>query len=75
MIKSVEKATSSKSGIEQELLSSLQFYGIKKLSESLRLIHDIALYDSDQTLGEKEKSALFDLKILWEQLDQLDSFD
>ena len=37
-----------------------------EMAEALQLVHDITLYFSDITLEEKEKSALFQLKILWE---------
>ena len=38
----------------------------REMAEALRMVHDITLYFSDITLEEKEKSALFQLKVLWE---------
>ena len=38
----------------------------REMAESLRLVHDTTFYFSDITLEEKEKSALFQLKVLWE---------
>ena len=47
------------------------FHGVLELSKSLKLIHDLALYHSDISLDTSEKSALFDLKILWENFEQI----
>ena len=49
-----------------EFLDYLNLHGLVQLSEFLRLIHDLALYQTDVSFNEDEKSALFDLKILWE---------
>ena len=54
-----------------EFLDYLKFHGLEQLSESLKLIHDLALYHSDMSFNEDEKSALFNLKILWEGLEQM----
>ena len=56
---------------QKEFLEYLKFHGLKQLSESLRLIHDLALYHSDVCFNEDEKSALFDLKILWEGFERI----
>jgi hypothetical protein len=34
------------------------------------MIHDLALYHSDIPFDQAEKSALFDLKVLWEGLEK-----
>ncbi len=54
-----------------EFLDYLKFHGLEQLSESLKLIHDLALYHSDVSFNEEEKSALFDLKILWEGFERI----
>ena len=54
-----------------EFLDYLKFYGLGQLSRSLKLIHDLALYHSDVSFNEDEKSALFDLKVLWEGFEQI----
>ena len=54
-----------------EFLDYLKFHGLGQLSKSLKLIHDLALYHSDVSFNEDEKSALFDLKILWEGFEQV----
>lgn len=35
------------------------------------MIHDLALYHSDIPLDQAQKSALFDLKLLWEGLERM----
>ena len=51
---------------QAEFLDYIMFHGVEEFSKSLKLIHDLALYHSDVSFNEDEKSALFDLKILWE---------
>lgn len=41
------------------------------LIESLKLIHNIALYHSEINLEEREKAALYDLKLIWEKLSEM----
>ena len=54
----------------EDLIASLRelilSFDHREMAEALRLVHDTTLYFSDITLEEKEKSALFQLKILWE---------
>ena len=45
--------------------------GCKELAHSLRTIHDLALYHSDIPFDTAEKSALFDLKVLWEGFEKM----
>lgn len=45
--------------------------GCKELAHSLRMVHDLALYHSDVPFYTKEKSALFDLKVLWEGFEKM----
>jgi hypothetical protein len=45
--------------------------GSRELAHSLKVIHDLALYHSDIPFDKAEKSALFDLKVLWEGLEQM----
>ena len=54
-----------------EFLSMVMFHGVHDLSSSLKLVHDIALYHSDYPLEEVEKSALYDVKSLWEGLEKM----
>ena len=61
----------SLSPAQAEFLSRVMFHGIHDLSASLKLVHDIALYHSDYPLEEVEKSALYDVKSLWEGLEKM----
>lgn len=57
---------------EKEFVELVQFTGIKKLIQSLKTIHDFALYHTDICFDTADKQALFDLKILWEGLERMD---
>lgn len=54
-----------------ELIQHLLFVGPDRISRSLEMIHDIALYHSNLPIDQTEKYALLDLKLLMEQLNQL----
>ncbi|MEO6286651.1 MAG: hypothetical protein ABIN80_24895 [Dyadobacter sp.] len=45
--------------------------GCKELAHSLKMIHDLALYHSDVPFDTVEKTALFDLKVLWEGFEKM----
>ena len=45
--------------------------GCKELAYSLKMVHDMALYHSDIPCDTAEKSALFDLKVLWEGFEKM----
>jgi hypothetical protein len=45
--------------------------GSKELAHSLKMVHDLALYHSDVPFEKAEKSALFDLKVLGEGLEEM----
>lgn len=45
--------------------------GCKELAHSLRMVHDLALYHSDVPFATAEKSALFDVKVLWEGFEKM----
>jgi hypothetical protein len=68
----VTKNKVSLSNPQDELIDFILFNGASGLSNSLKLIHDLALYHSDVPFDKVEKAALFDLKLLWEQLEQMD---
>ena len=57
--------------VEQEFIGNLKFQGIEELISSLRMIHNFALYHTDLCFDTEEKIALFNLKVLWEGLEQL----
>ena len=56
---------------QAEFLYLVECQGYRELSQSLNLIHDLALYHSDVPFGIAEKSALFDLKVLWEGFERM----
>jgi len=43
-----------------EFIDFVLFYGASELSESLRIVHDLALYHSDVPIGVEEKRALLE---------------
>jgi hypothetical protein len=58
---------------EADLLSYLRYHGVDDLINSLKMIHDFALYHTDLCFDTEEKQALLDLKILWQGLEQLET--
>ena len=56
---------------EVEFLNFIKFHGIDDLVKSLKMIHDFALYHTDLCFDTEEKNALFNLKILWEGMEQM----
>jgi hypothetical protein len=56
---------------QADFLYLVECHGCRELSQSLKLIHDLALYHSDVPFGVAEKSALFDLKVLWEGFERM----
>ena len=45
--------------------------GCKELAHSLKMVHNLALYHSDIPFATAEKSALFDVKLLWEGFEKM----
>ncbi|MCF2487612.1 hypothetical protein [Dyadobacter sp. CY347] len=60
---------------QAEFLYLIECHGSRELSQSLKMIHDLALYHSDVPFGVAEKSALFDLKVLWEGFERMHQKD
>ncbi|GAA0894126.1 hypothetical protein GCM10009122_38060 [Fulvivirga kasyanovii] len=56
---------------EQEFISCIKFLGIDELIFSLKMTHNLALYHTDLSIDQEEKNALFNLKVLWEELEKL----
>ena len=57
---------------QSDFLDYLITHGVGQLSKSLRLVHDLALYESDMPLDENEKAALLDLKVLWQEFERME---
>lgn len=49
----------------------IECQGCKELAHSLKMVHDLALYHSDIPFDTAEKSALFDVKVLWEGFEKM----
>ncbi|TLV02912.1 hypothetical protein [Dyadobacter luticola] len=56
---------------QAEFLYLIGCQGYRELSQSLQLVHDLALYHSNIPFGDSEKAALFDLKLLWEGFEKM----
>ncbi|WAC14633.1 hypothetical protein [Dyadobacter pollutisoli] len=57
---------------QSDFLNLVQGQGYLELSRSLKMIHDLALYHLDISFNGVEKSALFDLKLLWEGFERME---
>jgi hypothetical protein len=53
---------------EIELLEFVGYLERPDLVKSLKLIHDLAIYHSDVAFDTKEKTALHDVRVLWEKI-------
>jgi len=69
--RNVSKVNVSLTSAQAKFIDFVLFHGVKEFSESLKLIHDLALYHSDVQFDQTEKIALFDLKLLWECFDRI----
>lgn len=56
---------------QKELLKLVYFHGAQAMSQSLRQIHDLALYQSDVPLDREEKDSLYDVMTLSKVLSSL----
>ncbi|MCE7994929.1 MAG: hypothetical protein HEP71_23330 [Roseivirga sp.] len=56
-----------------ELLKLIYFHGPQEMAKSIRVIHDLALYQSEEPLDRLEKDSLYDLKSLAEALERVES--
>ncbi|PKV52231.1 hypothetical protein ATE84_4338 [Aquimarina sp. MAR_2010_214] len=65
------KVSTSLNSSEAEFLDYIKFHGISEFVKSLKMIHDFALYHTDLCFDKDEKSALYNLKILWEGMEQI----
>jgi hypothetical protein len=68
----VSNLSTSLTQSQADFLSLVQCQGYLELSRSLKMVHDLALYHSDISFNSVEKSALFDLKLLWEGIERME---
>ncbi|MCE7067438.1 hypothetical protein [Dyadobacter sp. CY326] len=65
------KVVDSLTQSQAEFWYLVECQGCKELAHSLKMIHDLALYHSDIPFDTAEKSALFDVKVLWEGFEKM----
>lgn len=56
---------------QADFLYLVECQGSEELARSLKMVHDLALYHSDVPFDTAEKSALFDVKVLWEGFERM----
>lgn len=56
---------------QAEFMDSIIRCGAQELCESLKLVHELALYHSDVPIDKEEKSALFYTRLLAEGLEKI----
>lgn len=57
---------------QKEFIELMHLTGIQDMINSLKMIHDLALYHTDVYFDTPEKNALFNLKVLWEGLERME---
>lgn len=57
---------------EKEFIEHIKFHGINEFIDSLKMIHNFALYHTDLCFDTDEKNAFFNLKVLWEGLEKIE---
>lgn len=63
--------TRHESKVQKEFLNFVRFQGIQDIVESLKKVHEMALYHTDLVIDDEERVALFHVKILWEEMEKL----
>lgn len=56
---------------EIEFMEFIYFHRPNQLIQSLKAMHDRALYHCDLPISDEHKEQLFDLKLLWEGLEEM----
>jgi hypothetical protein len=67
--RNVSKTTKLVTSGEVEMLEFLNFLNRTDLVNALKLIHDCASYHSSVSLDIQEKTALYDMSVLWEKME------
>ncbi|MEM9075958.1 MAG: hypothetical protein AAGC43_02920 [Bacteroidota bacterium] len=65
------KISMSISSAQRELLEFTDALDGRDLVQSLKLVHDMALYDSYGLIDGPEKNALYATKCLWERIEEI----
>ena len=69
--RNVSRTSKLLTSAEVELLEFVNCLDSPDLVNSLKLIHDFAIYHSSIPFDEEEKTALFDVRVLWEKIAQI----
>ncbi|KAB7530785.1 hypothetical protein F8C76_04610 [Flagellimonas olearia] len=70
-VKITPKFSKMLSPAQVQLLDYAHYLDAPELVKSLKLVHDTTLYHTHEPLDEAEKDALFNIKGLWECLEQI----
>ena len=65
------KRLSLANAYEKDFFEHIKLHGIDEFIHALKMIHDFALYHTDLCFDTDEKDALYNLKILWQGLEQV----
>ena len=68
---SVPKISQMLSPAQTQLLDYTDALDGPDLVQSLKLLHNIAVYHSSEPLDEAEKDALYSIKVLWEYIERI----
>jgi hypothetical protein len=69
--RNVSKTSKLLTAGEVELLEFFVYLNRPDLVKSLKLIHDLAIYHSDVAFDTEEKTALYDVRVLWEKIEEM----
>ncbi len=69
--RNVSKKLKLLTSTEIEFLEFFNSTDNPNLVKSLQLIHDFAIYHSDISFDCEEKTALYDVRVLWEKIEEM----
>lgn len=69
--RNVSKVSKLLTSAEVELLEFVNYLDSPDLVKSLKLIHDFAIYHSYIPFDLEEKTALYDVRVLWEKIEEI----
>jgi hypothetical protein len=69
--RNVSKTSKLLTSAEVEFLEFFGYLDRPDLVKSLKLIHDLAIYHSNVAFDTEEKTALYDVRILWEKVEEM----
>ena len=69
--RNVSKTSKLLTSAEVEFFEFVSYLERPDLVNSLKLIHDLAIYHTDVAFDTEEKTALYDVRVLWEKIEQM----